>query len=59
MKLPGVAIAENASAAGRSTASKGKGKGPTQEERAQIFIHLATVHTELGQKPEAAKIIQA
>lgn len=51
--LPGVSKPMPAGAAsGRS-----KAKGPTPEERAQIFIHLATVHNELGQTPEATKII--
>lgn len=56
MKLPGVAA--NSAPIGRGAPKQAKGKGPSQEERAQIFIHLATVHTELGQTPEAAKIIQ-
>ena len=50
--LPGVSKTAPAGAAGR-----GKAKAPTPEERAQIFIHLAMVHNELGQTPEATKII--
>jgi tetratricopeptide repeat protein 21B len=61
MKLPGVAAAaeDRTPAPGaRNSAPKGRSKVPTPAERAQIFIHLATVHTHLGQTPEAAKIIQ-
>jgi len=54
MKLPGVAKIAEPGGRGAVQAVK----GPSQEERAQIFIHLATVHTEMGQTPEAAKIIQ-
>ena len=61
MNLPGVAAAaeERTPAPGaRNAAPKGGSKVPTPAERAQIFIHLATVHTHLGQTPEAAKVIQ-
>jgi hypothetical protein len=43
---------------GSKTRGSGKALGVTQEERAQIFVLLAKVHTELDQVNEAAKVIQ-
>jgi tetratricopeptide (TPR) repeat protein len=42
MKLPGVAATSAPAPSGRGAAKQPKPKGPSQEERAQIFIHLAT-----------------